>query len=152
MLFSVLTVCTFLTVLPNQAILMHDCVHFGEHICFLCKKTYKTKLLLTDRKRAQTSKLSFHRHHHCQIMLFPTPNNTKETKQKTQHNHAFTTKQLHRTLSSMFPSLLFMLPTLQKRGEFQGFFDLVKGVYRKERPRLNRTNPSVKADRSKGRN
>lgn len=66
------------------------------------------------QKLAQTSKLSFHRHHHCQIMLFPPKIIQKKKNCTTMHSRQ-TNPTDTETVSSMFPSLLFMLRALEEK-------------------------------------
>lgn len=112
---------------------------FGEqHLLPVQKHTRQTSAY--RQKRAQTSKLSFHRHHHCQIMLFPPKIIQKKRKTAQPCTHDRRTPQTQRRFHPCFLHCYSCYERwkkkqpksekLLKRGNSKGF-DFVKGVYRK---------------------
>lgn len=83
----------FNIVLTTVWLSINNYVDFFKYFCSL-HKTHKTdKLLLADKKRIGTSKLSFHNHHHSQIMLLSNKNYAKKTAQPCTQNPKVVTQR-----------------------------------------------------------
>lgn len=83
----------FNIVLTTVRLSINNHVDFFRYFCSL-HKTHKTdKLLLADEKRIGTSKLSFHNHHHSQIMLLSNKNYAKKTAQPCTQNPKVVTQR-----------------------------------------------------------
>lgn len=95
-------------------------VKLFEYFCSL-HKTHKTdKLLLADENRRGQVKLSFHNHHHGQIMLLPHKNHTNKNS-TTMHSQPKTRDPKRRHRQFHPPSLcLFMLQKLAGTAEEWG--------------------------------